>query len=414
LLEFIDPLDYSSLSFVAFVLVAAVAARASRDDWRGAVVLGFNILFLANLLSGPVLAAYALLSIALWRAGVAIASGRAGRRWIFHASLLLLVGIFLVLRAPEVRDWIDAQLGGPDALAARIGVVYGYSYFMFKAMNYLIAAYVGSARRYSLLNFLNFMFFFSSFTAGPIARYVDLQDADFRNRAATREVFDGLQRILNGLIKKYVLVDLIFQFSLASFDSPAQIRSVAAGWAATWAHLLYIYVDFSAYTDIAIGIGLLFGYRLPENFDYPLLKRNLVLFWESWHMSLTNWIREHIFTPLSWKAMQRGRLGRTGVVALGIYVLTMAIFGLWHSLTLPFLVFGVVHGIALWATQRATLWRRTHLSQHANHFVEQHWLSRVVGALFVNVFVALSLILFRFDLEQSFGLVRFLFTGLRP
>jgi alginate O-acetyltransferase complex protein AlgI len=289
--------------------------------------------------------------------------------------------------------------------------VFGYSYFLFKSINYLVSARVGTTSTYDLLNYLNFMFFFSSFTAGPIDRYVRFQDQAFTQRVPTRTAVDGVQRILNGLIKKYILVDIIAQFSLASFESPYEMRSVATAWVATWAYLLYIYVDFSAYTDIAVGIGLLFGYRLQENFDYPLLKGNLVLFWASWHMSLTSWIRDHVFTPLNWRALQLLDFRRSALASFAPYLITMSVFGLWHSLTLPFLLFGILHGAALVLTQKAIAVRKRHLGEAANHFVENNLLARVIGAAGVNVFVALTLILFRFDLGASLALVRYLFTG---
>jgi alginate O-acetyltransferase complex protein AlgI len=387
-----------------------VFAAAGRRQ-RRYVVLAFNAVFLANLLSWAALALYALLTLATYLAGVAISRGTRFRRPLFYASLAVLIGLFFAFRAPFLQAAIDAGLGGSGSLARRIGVVYGYSYFLFKSINFLVSAFVGSIRSFDLLNYLNFIFFFSSFTAGPIARYVDHQDESFAAELSSDTFVEGIHRILNGLIKKYVFVDMIAQFSLTAFDTPYQIRSVLAGWTATLAYLFYIYVDFSAYSDIAIGAGLLFGYRLPENFDYPLLKRNLVLFWESWHMSLTSWIRDHVFTPLNWKALQLRRFRRSGAVPVGSYVVTMSIFALWHSLTLPFLVFGLLHGLALALTQKTIALRRRHLSEGANRFVETNLLARALGAVAVNIFVALSLILFRYDLGDSLALARYLFTG---
>ena len=139
---------------------------------------------------------------------------------------------------------------------------------------------------------------------------------------------------------------------------------------------------------------------MPENFDYPLFKRNLVLFWASWHMSLTSWIRDHVFTPLNWRSFQLLDFRRSALASFAPYVITMSIFGLWHSLTLPFLIFGIMHGTALALTQKVIAARRQHLSEAANHFVENNPLARAVGAVAVNVFVALTLILFRFDLSE--------------
>lgn len=405
-------LDYASASFVGFVLLAWLAFRVAPARLRRSVVLAASLFLLANLLSWQALCLYALLSLSTWLAGVAISRGARHRALLFYGALALLIGVFLTLRAPLLRDAIEASSGGA-LLAHGLGVVIGYSYFLFKSINFLVSVYVGSTQRFDLVDFLDFLFFFPSFTAGPIARYADRSEREFSARAPARQVVEGLHRILNGMIKKYVIVDVVAQFSLAAFESPEQIRSVPAGWAATWGYLLYIYVDFSAYSDIAIGIGLLFGYRLPENFDYPLLKRNLVLFWESWHMSLTSWIRDHVFTPLNWRFLQLRGFRRSEGLSLVSYLATMSVFGLWHSLTPPFLLFGALHGSALWVNQRAIALRRKHLSETANRFLETHPVPRILGALGVNAFVALSLVLFRYDLSESFALVRFLFTGSR-
>jgi len=411
LLHLISALDYISASFLAFVALAFGVSLLTGPGRRRHAVLALNLFFLANLLSIQALALYAVLALGVYAAGLTILRGGARATPVFYGTIASLLVVFVALRAPALRHALD-MAGGGDGFTARMGVVYGYSYFMFKSVNFLVCANVGTLRNTSLVNYLNFMSFFSAFSAGPLARYGDHQDEDFTRRATPPEIFDGIQRILNGLIKKYVLVELIAQFSLQAFDAPESIRSVPAAWIATWAYLLYIYVDFSAYTDIAIGIGRILGYPLPENFDYPLFKRNLVLFWESWHMSLTSWIRDHVFTPMNWKMLQLTGFERSGTASVLPYLLTMSIFGLWHSLTLPFLLFGVLHGTALVLTQRGVALRRKLLSPDANRWLEESLPARVAGALFVNVFVALSLILFRFDLGDSWMLFRYLFTGI--
>jgi len=411
LLDFIDALDYRSGSFALFAGIAFLAFSLTATAARRYVLLAFNLVFLANLLSAPALLLYALLSGLVYFCGLAIHREGAAKRVAFGGCVALLVGLFFVLRDPSLREAIGASLDGSTSMGSQVAVVVGYSYFMFKSINFLIASQVGSIKNYSFLNFANFMFFFSSFTAGPIGRYIDYQEDGFGRRASTPEIFDGLQRIFTGLIKKYVFVDLIAQFSLAAFDSPYEMRSVAAAWFATLAYLVYVYVDLSAYTDIAIGFGLLFGVPLPENFNYPLFKRNLVLFWENWHMSLTSWIRDHVFTPLNWRLLERGGFSPGRAAPMTPYIATMVIFGIWHAPTLPFLVFGAIQGLALSLTQRAIAFRRKHLSPAANQSIETGRLSAVLGAIATSTFVAVSLILIRYDLSDSLTLMQFLFTG---
>lgn len=415
MLDIISTLDYLSWSFLTFVAAAFLVVRVVRGPWRSYAMLACNSFFLINLLPWPTLGFYILLTLAIYYAGLAIGRGVRGRRLLLHAFVVLLIGLFFALRSPLARGALGSGLEGTGALGTQVAVVLGYSYFMFKGINYLVSAYVGSLNRFDLPSYLNFMFFFSSFTAGPIGRFVNYQNGAIEPSVSTGDALDGIHRILNGLIKKYVLVDIIARFSLAAFDGPDQIRSVPVAWAATWAYLLYVYVDFSAYSDIAIGIARLFGHRLPENFHYPLFRRNLVLFWEHWHMSLTSWIRDHVFVPLSWKLRESRGWRDGGGVLFGVpHIVTMVVFGIWHAPTLAFLVFGFVHGTALAATQTVIGLRRRFLGEETNRMLETHIAARVLGAVGVNAFVALTLILIRYDLGDSSRLMVFLFTGVMP
>ena len=412
--DFVRTLDFLAPSFWLFVAAALALSWAAPRSLRRQVVLAASLVFLVNLLPLPSLLLYALLLLATFGAGRVVAARGSGSTPAFYLSIALLIGLFFVIRHPQAREFLGARLLGTGAFDRDVALLVGYSYFMFRAINFLITVRVGTLRQFGFLDYANFMLFFAAFTAGPIARFVDEADAPFAERSDLDRSVAGVHRILNGLIKKYVFVDIVAQFSLAAFDSPANIASVGIGWLATWTYLLYVYLDLSAYSDIAIGIGLLFGFRLPENFNFPLLRSNLVRFWENWHMSLTSWIRDHVFTPISWRFLQAGGSRGDGVFWGVPHIATMVIFGIWHAPTSAFVVFGLIHGVALASCQKVIAWRRRALGDGANRFLDEHPLARALGVAAVQLFVAVTLILIRYDLTDSVDLMRFLFTGARP
>jgi D-alanyl-lipoteichoic acid acyltransferase DltB (MBOAT superfamily) len=129
----------------------------------------------------------------------------------------------------------------------------------------------------------------------------------------------------------------------------AQAQSSAGLWVLLYGFALRIYFDFGGYTDIAIGIGLLFGVKLPENFNRPYLRSNITAFWQSWHITLSSWVRFYVFTPLSRWMLRRSWRPPTIIIVFIAQLTTMIIIGLWHGLTLNFFVWGVWHGVALFA-----------------------------------------------------------------
>jgi len=127
-----------------------------------------------------------------------------------------------------------------------------------------------------------------------------------------------------------------------------QAQGSGGMWLLVYGYSLQIFFDFSGYSDIAIGLGRLFGINLPENFDRPYLKDNLTAFWQSWHMTLSTWVRNYVFTPLSRWLMTLPRKPSTSLAVLISQVTTMVVIGLWHGITPNFVIWGVWHGVGLW------------------------------------------------------------------
>ena len=166
----------------------------------------------------------------------------------------------------------------------------------------------------------------------------------------------GLWRIGQGLLKKFVLADLLAGGLSLTPALAAQTTSPAALWALLLGYGLRLYLDFGGYTDIAIGLGILFGIRLPENFDRPYTRTNLTAFWQSWHITLSNW------APLSRGLLRGQRRPPTFVIVLLAYLATMIVIGLWHGISWTFLIWGVWHAVGLFVhkqwSDRTRRWYR--------------------------------------------------------
>jgi alginate O-acetyltransferase complex protein AlgI len=204
---------------------------------------------------------------------------------------------------------------------------------------------------------MNYAIFFPAFTSGPIDRVERFVTGLRQPLPLGSEdwIYSG-RRLLLGLFKKFVIADLLAVISI----NTALVERTQAGWMLwlfLYAYAFRIYFDFSGYTDIAIGMGRLLGVRLPENFESPYLKPNLTLFWNSWHISLTQWFRAYVFNPMARALRQRGL--PAWLVILATQLTTMALIGLWHGITWGFAAWGLWHGAGLFLHNRWVEFSRT-------------------------------------------------------
>lgn len=224
----------------------------------------------------------------------------------------------------------------------------GISFFTFEFIHYAVDRYKNKAQQGSVADYFAFILFFPTMVAGPIKRYQDFQPK--LNAISKEWAVDwqrGMTRILTGLAKKFAIADLVTAFTnhLNYADIAHATRVVLPLW--LFAYGVQIYIDFSAYSDIAIGSARLFGIRVPENFDWPYLETNIAGFWRHWHISLTNWLIDYIYIPLG-----GSREGASRTYAN--IIVTLLVSGLWHGAGFGFVVWGLVHGLML-AIRR--LWR---------------------------------------------------------
>jgi D-alanyl-lipoteichoic acid acyltransferase DltB (MBOAT superfamily) len=265
----------------------------------------------------------------------------------------------------------------------------GISFFIFQSLSYTIDIYRGTLRplnRWS--DYLFYLSFFPQLVAGPIVRASDFLGQIRQNPVrVTREMFGtAVYLIAIGLFKKAIVSDYIsLNFVDRVFDDPALYSGLEC-LAAIYGYALQIYCDFSGYSDMAIGIALLLGFKFPKNFDAPYHAATITEFWRRWHISLSGWLRDYLYISLG--GNRKGRF-RTYVNLL----VTMVLGGLWHGAAFRFLLWGALHGIAL-ALHK--LWLTIVPGAKVEGF-RMHRLQRALGVLFTFHLVCLGWLFFRAD-----------------
>ncbi|MCJ7438748.1 MAG: MBOAT family protein [Acidimicrobiia bacterium] len=245
---------------------------------------------------------------------------------------------FFVTNATNTLDKLGLHVS-PEIVAVTLPV--GISFFTFQALSYVIDTYRGTFEPGRLLDFAVFLSFFPHVVAGPIVRPAEFMPQlkerhDPRHLDSSRAFF----LIVIGLFKKVVIANLLAtQIVDAVFASPNQHSSLEV-LVAVVAYAVQIYCDFSGYTDMAIGIALLLGFRFPQNFDSPYTSTSIQDFWRRWHMTLSRWLRDYLYVPLGGNRSGKWRTYRN-------LMLTMVIGGLWHGAAWTFVVWGAIHGAFL-------------------------------------------------------------------
>lgn len=214
----------------------------------------------------------------------------------------------------------------------------GISFFTFHHISYIVDVYRRSTpAQTSVVGFVTYIAMFPQLVAGPIVRYHEISGQ--LEKPVGGGLAAGFPRFALGLAKKVVIADSLAPIADAAFAPGAEMSTVTA-WAGALAYTLQIYFDFSGYSDMAIGLGLMIGFRLPENFDRPYSARSITDFWRRWHMSLSRWFRDYVYIPLGgnrdgpWKTYRN---------LMAIFILC----GLWHGADWTFLVWGLYHGLLL-------------------------------------------------------------------
>nr|WP_325297576.1 MBOAT family O-acyltransferase [uncultured Dysosmobacter sp.] len=305
---------------------------------RNAVLLLFSLAFYCwggvRLL--PVLLASCVLN---WAGALLAAPGRRRRRAAFAAALALNLGMLGYFKYTGfLLNNLNAL--GLDLSVPAIVLPAGISFFTFQAIAYLADVYRGAipAER-SLPRLTLFMAFFPQVLQGPILRYGDFAPALTDRRENSADAADGAVRFCFGLAKKVLLADALGQIADGAFAAGGRL-TVGLAWLGAVAYTLQLYFDFSGYTDMALGLGRVFGFRLPENFNYPYISRSASEFWRRWHQTLSFWFRDYVYIPLGGNRCSKGRQVFN---LLAVWLLT----GLWHGAAWNFVLWGLYYAALL-------------------------------------------------------------------
>jgi alginate O-acetyltransferase complex protein AlgI len=396
------------LSFAAVVLISRLLSFSPK--WKRFSLLIFSFLFLLAIprfhlydllvLLTTTVIAYSVTYILCKRAG---AGDPWKRKWWAALGILVVISILAFFKYHFIQDFIFARVSFVKQRPADYVFLLGVSYFSFKMLHTIIEAYKLKITNLNFLNYINYILFFPSFISGPINRFNHFaqQLDDESPRIFWNDFKSGLERIVHGLFKKFVIVQILFPYiqifsGEASSISQLPFHRIALG---LYAYALYFYFDFSAYSDLAIGCGRILGIALPENFNNPFLRRNIRELWANWHMSLTQWLIDYVYWPLVRKFRNLNYF-RTHPLQLSVVAMTITFLacGMWHGETVNFILWGAYHGIGISiVTVYQRIKYRIKLAFMRKYFASRF--SKTVGAFMTFNFFALGLSLFVGNLD---------------
>ena len=314
-----------------------------RRELRNAFLLIMSILFYAAgepsfvrimLLS---VAANYLLGLLVW--SLSKRNNRAVR------AILLILTLFVNLGILFYYKYFDFAIGNINSIFScniplkHIALPIGISFFTFQGMSYVLDVFMGKADvQKNPLNVALYIVLFPQLIAGPIVRYSDVSREISSRHENLADFTKGVQRFVIGLGKKAILSNAVAVLADTAFDMDPSELGCGMAWLGALAYAFQIYFDFSGYSDMAIGLGRMFGFHFLENFDYPYISKSVTVFWRKWHISLSSWFRDYVYIPIG-----GNRKGNVYLHLLTIFFLT----GVWHGASWNFIFWGLWHGFFL-------------------------------------------------------------------
>lgn len=367
---------FSSTIFLFLFLPAVLAAYfiCKNRTYRNVVLLLASIGFYAW--GEPVFVWVMLTSIAVNWIGVRLMDRTDGKKrtricgaMIACDLLLLFVYKYLAFVIENIQA-VCKNAESSFTLALPIGI----SFFTFQMMSYVFDVYYGKCRaQKSYWKTALYVCLFPQLIAGPIVRYETVaQELDVR-RELPEEFAQGMLRFIYGLGKKVLLANYLGLLANQVFDSGQAVGMLTA-WLGAIFYTLQIYFDFSGYSDMAIGLGLVFGFHFPENFNYPYISASVTEFWRRWHMSLSSWFRDYVYIPMGGNRVSRPRW------IWNLFVV-WALTGIWHGANWTFIVWGLYYFVLLLFEKSI-----------ASRFLHRH---RIVGHIYTMLAVVIGWVIFR-------------------
>ena len=321
-----------------------------------------------------------------------------GRKPVLAAAVVINLAILVVYKYAGFITELINLLPFVQLPVPQVRMPIGISFYTFQALSYVIDTYRGEKKEHgSFLDVMLYVCLFPQLVAGPIVKYNSVKE-QFKSRKVTSEgLYIGIRKFIIGLSKKMLIANVMAVAADEMFALPVAQLDMASAWVGAVSYLFQIYFDFSGYSDMAVGMGLMFGFTFPENFNYPYIAVSVRDFWKRWHISLTSWFREYLYFPLG--GNRKGR-ARTMWNRFFVFLCT----GIWHGANWTFLVWGIYHGFLTMA--ETMLEKKDGGTEGRRSFP-----GSLIGHIYTLLAVMIGFVIFRADsMGQAAGFIVQLFA----
>lgn len=385
-------MPFDSVNFAIFIITFIVIYPLGGEKWRQRVLIIASAVFLATYLQNVVSLA-ALAGILVGGYLAALYGRKQGR---ITPGILVYILFSVVVFAILKKYQILVPLFGDILLQHTISII-GYSYMLFRQIHVIVDASQQTIPEIDFLSYLAYILSFLTLLAGPIQRYqpfrkqwLELGDHQIRLESALR----ALNRIAGGYVAVYVIAPLMLNLPYTAsnyFLASPNLQSVIN----FYTYPLYVFFNFAGYCSIVIGLGRIVGFQIPENFDKPYLSRDPLDFWNRWHITLSQWLRDYVFTPF-YKAMMMRSAESPILWAIVGYFITFLLAGMWHGTTVSFFVLGLIYGVGASSAKALELLIQKRYGRQA---YKRFYNNRIVSS--VSIILTLNFIAFSFIFIQN-------------
>ena len=327
-----------------------------------------------------------------------------GRKGVLYVAVAVNLGVLGVFKYLTFLVRTVNLLPGVAIAVPSIVLPVGISFFTFQGLSYVIDVYRNERLKSTRFrDVLLYIALFPQLVAGPIVRYEDVADEIKSRRHTLEQLANGLRRFIIGLSKKLMIADVCGSVVTLIYSAKSSALDSRTAWLAAVCYLIQIYFDFSGYSDMAIGLGLCFGFHFKENFNYPYISASIQEFWRRWHISLSTWFREYLYIPLGGNRKGKAKTYRNKLM---VFFCT----GLWHGANWTFIIWGLWHGFFIVAEDAAK--KLFGLGKHGKN--RRNPVETVLKHLYTLLVVLIGFVIFRADnMGQAFSMIGAMFSGIR-
>jgi len=383
---------FSSLEFLCVFLpiVFIIYCIVPNIKVKNAVLIIASLLFYAY--GEPVYVFLMLGSICVnYLIARLISSSEKYKKAILAAGVAVNIGVLAVFK---YADFFVENINGLFSLKIpepSLALPIGISFFTFQALSYVIDVYRGKVEaQKNFANVMLYISFFPQLIAGPIIKYKDIYMALEKRKQSVQQVTEGLCRFAVGLGKKVIIANAVGEVADAVFSAGNSEINVVVAWIGALAYMFQIYYDFSGYSDMAIGLGKMFGFQFQENFIYPYGAGSIREFWRRWHISLSTWFRDYLYIPLGGNRKGRKRACINKII---VFLCT----GFWHGASWTFILWGMWHGLFLLLEEYVPAIKK---------------LPKAISHVYTLLVVCVGFVMFRADtVGQGFYMIKEMFAG---